>query len=333
VVTLLKELLQSTLPLFTSNSSQLEAVLVGALFIFILQKARAGIVPLVLRRLPRRRPPAPPPAEPLPRRPAVPKGAALLALDGVTKRFGGLVAVSEVSLAVPVGCIHGLIGPNGAGKSTTIGLIAGFLRADTGRITFGTHDLGRLAPAQIARLGISRTFQQATPLAGLSVFENVLVGMHTRYRAGLGAVLLPMAPARREAAAIEEAARALLATFGLEAQADADARNLTFGQLRFLEIARAIAMRPRILLLDEPAAGLNDGERARLATLIRGFRDEGVGMLLVDHDVPFVFALCDRMTVMNFGSVIAAGDPDAVHRDPAVREAYLGAEPAGAGAD
>jgi ABC-type branched-subunit amino acid transport system ATPase component len=249
-------------------------------------------------------------------------------LDGVTKRFGGLVAVAEMSLAVAAGGIHGLIGPNGAGKSTTIGLISGFLRPDAGRITYGSHDLARLTPARIARLGISRTFQQATPLGGLSVFENVLVGMHTRYRAGLGAVLLPNEAARREAATIEGAVRDLLATFGLEAQADADARNLTFGQLRFLEIARAIAMRPRILLLDEPAAGLNDVERARLASLIRGFRDEGVGMLLVDHDVPFVFALCDRMTVMNFGSIIASGDPDAVHHDPAVREAYLGAEPA-----
>jgi len=253
-----------------------------------------------------------------------------LALVGVTKRFGGLVAVSEASLAVSVGRIHGLIGPNGAGKSTTIGLISGFLRPDAGRIMFGAHDLARLAPFQIARLGISRTFQQAPPLAGLSVFENVLVGMHTRYRAGLGAVLLPTSSVRHESAAIEGAARELLATFGLEAQAQADARNLTFGQLRFLEVARAIAMRPCILLLDEPAAGLNDVERARLAALIRGFRDDGVGMLLVDHDVPFVFALCDRMTVMNFGSIIASGDPDAVHRDPAVREAYLGADPAGA---
>ncbi len=247
-----------------------------------------------------------------------------LALIGVMKRFGGLVAVADVSLSVSVGRIHGLIGPNGAGKSTTIGLVSGFLRADSGRILFGSRDLGRMAPSAIARLGISRTFQQATPLAGLSVFENVLVGMHTRYRSGLGAVLVRSRAARREARELARSVADLLARFGLAAQAEADARNLTFGQLRFLEIARAIAMRPRILLLDEPAAGLNDVERAQLATLIRGFRDEGVGLLLVDHDVPFVFGLCDRMTVMNFGSVIATGDPDTVHRDPAVREAYLG---------
>jgi ABC-type branched-subunit amino acid transport system ATPase component len=250
-----------------------------------------------------------------------------LAMVGVTKRFGGLLAVSEVSLSVSVGRIHGLIGPNGAGKSTTIGLVSGFLRADAGGILFGASDLGRMTPAAIARLGISRTFQQATPLAGLSVFENVLVGMHTRYRAGLASVLVRSPGARREARGLARSVEELLARFGLEAQAEMDARNLTFGQLRFLEIARAIAMQPRILLLDEPAAGLNDVERESLAGLIRGFRDDGVGMLLVDHDVPFVFGLCDRMTVMNFGSVIASGDPDAVHRDPAVREAYLG-EPA-----
>ena len=247
-----------------------------------------------------------------------------LELSGVTKRYGGLVAVSDLTLAVAEGSVHGLIGPNGAGKSTAIGLIAGFVRADSGSITFGGRDLGRLRPDEIARLGVSRTFQRAAPLAGLTVFENVLVGMHTRFRANLVSVVLRSPAARVEARELERSVAALLDAFGLAAQADADARNLTFGQLRFLEIARAAAMRPRILLLDEPAAGLNDGERARLAALIRDLRDRGIGVLLVDHDVPFVFGLCDRMTVMNFGSVIAAGDPDVVHRDAAVRDAYLG---------
>jgi ABC-type branched-subunit amino acid transport system ATPase component len=247
-----------------------------------------------------------------------------LVLKGVTKRFGGLVAVADLSIAVKIGSVHGLIGPNGAGKSTTIGLVSGFLRPDGGTISFGTRDLAQLSPSAIARLGISRTFQQATPLGGLSVFENVLVGLHTSYRAGLGAVLARTPAARREATGMVAEAERLVALFELDALAAADARNLTFGQLRFLEIARAIAMRPRILLLDEPAAGLNDAERVRLSDLIRRFRSEGIGMLLVDHDVPFVFALADRMTVMNFGSIIASGDPDAVHRDPAVREAYLG---------
>jgi branched-chain amino acid transport system ATP-binding protein len=249
-----------------------------------------------------------------------------LAISGVTKRFGGLVALADVSFAVAEGRIHGLIGPNGAGKSTAIGLISGFLRPDAGRVLYGAQQLDLLSPATIARLGISRTFQQATPLAGLSVFENVLVGMHTRYRFGLAAVLLPSPAARREARELAQSVGELLDQFGLADQAEADARHLTFGQLRFLEIARAIAMRPRILLLDEPAAGLNAVERDRLAALIRGFRDAGIGMLLVDHDVPFVFDLCDRMTVMNFGSVIASGDPNAVYRNREVRAAYLGGE-------
>lgn len=249
-----------------------------------------------------------------------------LVLTGVSKRFGGLLAVSELSLTLSPGSIHGLIGPNGAGKSTTIGLISGFLRPDSGRIEFGGRIMTRLRPSAIAGLGVARTFQQATPLAGLSVYENVLVGMHQNYRSSLAAVLLRRWQVAREAAAIADAARDLLARFGLGDLAQTDAKLLSFGQLRFLEIARVIAAQPKILLLDEPAAGLNQVEREQLAALIRGFRAEGIGMLLVDHDVPFVFGLCDRMTVMNFGSVIASGDPREVGRDPKVREAYLGSE-------
>jgi len=250
----------------------------------------------------------------------------ILELSGVTKRFGGLTAVADASIAVAPGRVHGLIGPNGAGKSTTIGLISGFLRADSGTIRFADRDLHRLRPTAIAALGIARTFQQAAPLAGLSVFENLLVGMHRRYRSGLAAVLLGAPRSFQEAKEIAASAQELLELFGLAAQAESDARLLTFGQLRFLEIARAIAMRPRILLLDEPAAGLNQVERDRLAALIRRFRDEGVGMLLVDHDVPFVFELCDEMTVMNFGSIIASGEPAAVRSNPEVRAAYLGSD-------
>jgi len=250
----------------------------------------------------------------------------ILRLGGVTKRFGGLVAVADAAIAVTPGRIHGLIGPNGAGKSTTISIISGFLRADAGTIRFGEHDLHRMLPAAIAALGVARTFQQAAPLAGLSVFENLLVGMHRRYRSGLASVLLRAPRARWETREIAASAWELLELFGLAPLADTDARLLTFGQLRFLEIARAIAMRPRILLLDEPAAGLNQLERDRLATLIRRFRGEGIGMLLVDHDVPFVFDLCDEMTVMNFGSIIASGDPTTVRNDPQVRAAYLGAD-------
>jgi branched-chain amino acid transport system ATP-binding protein len=247
-----------------------------------------------------------------------------LTVSQVTKRFGGVTAVSSASLMLSAGGIHGLIGPNGAGKSTMIGLISGFLRPDAGTIEYGGAELTRLNPAAIAKLGISRTFQQATPFAGLSALENVMVGMHLSHQAGLGAVLLRLPDMRREAKEIGIAARALLDEVGLLSDANADASGLPFGKLRFLELARAIAMRPQILLLDEPAAGLNSEETKRLGEIVRKLPAQGMGILLVDHDVPFVFSLCDTVTVMNFGSIIASGTPDAVRRDPQVREAYLG---------
>jgi ABC-type branched-subunit amino acid transport system ATPase component len=254
-------------------------------------------------------------------RPA-PQGA--LEVSDVTKSFGGLTAVSAASLAVVPGSVHGLIGPNGAGKSTVIGIISGFVRPFAGEVRFAGRSLGALGPTEIARLGLARTFQQATPIAGLTTLENVMVGMHVHYRATVGAVLLRLPAMRREARAHQAAARRLLAEFELDADVDADAADLPFGKLRFLEMARAIAMRPRILLLDEPAAGLNAAETARLEAIVRAQAVVGIGILLVDHDVPFVFRLAHRVTVMNFGSVIASGSPDEVYRDNAVREAYLG---------
>lgn len=251
---------------------------------------------------------------------------ARLEVTELTKRFGGLTAVSKASLTVEAGNIHGLIGPNGAGKSTVINLISGFLRADSGTMSFGANDLTRLGSTAIAKLGISRTFQQATALSGLTALENVMVGLHMRHRASVASVLLRLPAMRREAAAMASTARQLLDEYGLAADADADAAGLPFGKLRFLEIARAVALQPRILLLDEPAAGLNTQETQRLGMLVRRLKDQGIGILLVDHDVPFVFGLCDQVTVMNFGSVIAAGVPDEVYRDPAVREAYLGGQ-------
>jgi branched-chain amino acid transport system ATP-binding protein len=219
---------------------------------------------------------------------------------------------------------YSLIGPNGAGKSTIISLISGALRLDCGQITYAGHDLRRLDPAAIARLGVACTFQQAAPLLGLSVIENVTAGMHRHYRSGITSVLLRLPNMRREARAFAAASKELLERVGLADEAEAQAGTLTFGKLRFLEIARAMAMRPRIMLLDEPAAGLNQSESERLAGILRGLRDEGVGLLLVDHDVPFVFDLCDEVTVMDSGNVIAAGDPSSVYANPVVREAYLG---------
>jgi branched-chain amino acid transport system ATP-binding protein len=250
--------------------------------------------------------------------------AAELVVSSVTKRFGGLIAVSNVSLVVRPGRIHGLIGPNGAGKSTMIGLITGFLRPDIGRIEFDQQDLTYREPAAIARLGVARTFQQAAPLLGLTVLENVVTGMHLHYRSGFASVLLRLPTMRREARQHTDAARFLLDRVGLGDAADMQAGALTFGKLRFLEIARAMAMRPRIVLLDEPAAGLNLPESQQLASIVSDLRAANVGVLLVDHDVPLVFDLCDEVTVMDSGRVIAAGDPDLIYADPLVREAYLG---------
>jgi ABC-type branched-subunit amino acid transport system ATPase component len=249
--------------------------------------------------------------------------AALHILD-VTKRFGGVTAVQSASLNVHPGSVHGLIGPNGAGKSTMIGLISGFIRPDSGEIRFAGTSLVGNSPAGIAKLGISRTFQQATPFSGLTVIENVMVGMHLDHHAGIGAVLFRTLSMRREAARVRAEAERLLDQFDLSDLAGADAAALPFGKLRFLEIARAVAMRPKILLLDEPAAGLNHVETERLSKVIRGLTQDGVGVLLVDHDVPFVFGLCKEVTVMNFGSVVASGAAEKVYREPAVREAYLG---------
>jgi branched-chain amino acid transport system ATP-binding protein len=250
--------------------------------------------------------------------------ASALRIQNLTKRFGGITAVLNASLELEPGMIHGLIGPNGAGKSTIIGLISRLIARDKGTIMLGDRDLTRLDPAAIAKLGISRTFQQATPFAGLTAIENVMVGMHMLHRQSLLSVLFRTPAMRRETREIETMTRKLLAEFNLLQDADADASSLPFGKLRFVELARAVAMRPTYLLLDEPAAGLNQHETERLARLVRDLAASGVGILLVDHDVPFVFNICHRVTVMNFGSVIASGTPDDVYRDPAVREAYLG---------
>jgi ABC-type branched-subunit amino acid transport system ATPase component len=260
---------------------------------------------------------------------ATPKDS--LSVAGISKRFGGLQAASNVSFEIAPGSIHGLIGPNGAGKSTMINIVSGSLRPDAGRVNLGASNVTGIEPSVLARRGLVRTFQQATPLAGLTVLENVLVGLHHHYRSSLLSVSLRTARMRAEAAELLERGLVLLRRFGLQSEAEAPAETLTFGKLRMLELARAVAIRPKFLLLDEPAAGLNGVETEVLATIISELRADGVGVLLVDHDVPFVFKLCDQMTVMNFGTVIASGVPDQVYRDPAVRQAYLGSDDPNAG--
>jgi ABC-type branched-subunit amino acid transport system ATPase component len=247
-----------------------------------------------------------------------------LLLSNVHKRFGGVVAIKDLSLSIRSGEIHGLIGPNGAGKSTTISLASGFLRPTSGSITWMGRDITRSDPASIATSGLVRTYQHAAPLAGLSVLENILVGFHGTYSASFLAVLLGLPAARRESDLIAREAHALLQDYGLADDAEVDAADLTFGQLRFLEIARAVAMKPKLLLLDEPAAGLNTQETEFLRRILNRLRDKGIGLLVVDHDVQFIFALCQKVTAMNFGSVIASGSPHEIYNNAAVREAYLG---------
>jgi ABC-type branched-subunit amino acid transport system ATPase component len=246
-----------------------------------------------------------------------------LTLSGITKRFGGVTAVSGVNLQVGSG-ITGLIGPNGAGKSTLVSLMAGYRRPDAGTLSFEGRDITGMDPAAIARLGISRTFQQAAPLPGLTALENVMVGMHTRFTSNLAGVAARTRRWRAEEAQLGAEAASLLDLVGLREDADAPAESLTFGKLRFLEIARALAMKPRLLLLDEPAAGLNGFETQKLELVIRKVVAQGMDVLLIDHDVPFVFRLCDRVVVLNFGEVLAQGAPGDMFNDPAVREAYLG---------
>ncbi len=327
IVTLLKEGMQSFLPLVTSNSSQLEAVVLGALFILILQKARFGLVPLILRAVPRRAPmTAFKGTAPVSRRAPRPKGTPLLSIEGVTKRFGGLVAVNDVSFEVSAGEIIGLIGPNGAGKTTLFNLVTGLAWPDEGRISFLGEDVARLSTHALARRGLARTFQHVKLRPQMTLLDNVALGAYGRTRSGFlrGALRLD----RAEERAVQAEAARELARVGLDAKWQQRAGTLPLGEQRLLEVARALAVDPALVILDEPAAGLRRLEKQALANLIKALRAEGVTVMLVEHDMDFVMNLVDRVVVMDFGVKIAEGSPLKVSADPRVREAYLGAEAA-----
>jgi branched-chain amino acid transport system permease protein len=323
IVTLLKNSIQDYLPLIAPGvSGQLEIVVFSVLFILLLQRARAGLVPFALRYLPRLRPAPPPAAEPLERRPQPRRGSPLLTVDGVTRRFGGLVAVNEVSLALDAGAILGLIGPNGAGKTTMFNLITGALAPDQGQITFLDSDITGRPQRRIARAGIARTFQHVKLRANMTLLDTVLLGTYARTAAGFvrGALRLD----RAEEARARSEAIGQLRRVGLADRAFERAGSLPLGNQRLLEIARALAADPVLLVLDEPAAGLRAGEKAALARLLRVLRAEGLTILLVEHDMDFVMGLVDRVVVMDFGCKLCEGAPAAVRRDPRVQEAYLG---------
>jgi branched-chain amino acid transport system ATP-binding protein len=246
----------------------------------------------------------------------------LLEVRNVNQRFGGLLAVSDVSFDLFEGEILGLIGPNGAGKSTSFNLIAGTYAATSGEVHFAGEPILGLPPHEIAARGVLRTFQHNRPFTGMSVLDNVLVGAHTRFRSSLLRVLV--AGARAEEAERREKAAALIEFVALAARPETPAENLSFGQGRLLEIARALAGEPRLMLFDEPAAGLTLAECDRVAAVIRSIAARGIGVLLIEHDMHFLLPLAHRVAVLNFGAKIADGVPDAIRAHPAVMDAYLG---------
>jgi branched-chain amino acid transport system ATP-binding protein len=252
--------------------------------------------------------------------------AALLSVQGLVKNFGGLAAVRGVDFSVAEGHIKALIGPNGAGKTTIFNVISGVLAPTRGRVMFAGSPLPSCRPHAVARRGIARTFQLVRLFGDMSVLENVLVGCHRRGRAGWIASAFRTRGMRAEERRLRDEARAVLDRLGLAARGHVPASTLTYGEQRLVELARALAMRPRLLLLDEPGAGLNRDEQTRLGTIVRAIRDDGTTVLLVDHHMDFVMDISDEVLVLSFGEKLAEGRPADVRAHPAVIAAYLGDE-------
>jgi branched-chain amino acid transport system permease protein len=322
VITLLKTVLQGILPKLISQSGNFEIIVFGVMIVAVLQWMRGGIWALVERLLPPKVNTPVTESTDLELRAQPTRGTPLLKVDDMSKAYGGLMAVKNMSFEVTSGEIVGLIGPNGAGKSTMFNLISGEIPRTAGKVHFGTHTISGMKPSQIARLGLSRTFQHVRLIPGMTTLENVMIGAYLRTHDGVVSAGLRLNQVSDDRVRAEAARQ--LRRVGLEESLFVPAGSLSLGKQRVVEIARALCADPLLLLLDEPAAGLRYLEKKELATLLSDLRSEGLSVLIVEHDMEFLMNLVDRIVVMEFGQKLAEGLPQEIRSNPAVLEAYLG---------